>query len=109
MTNEYDNEKWVDLYRSAMLELEHSLMAGRILDARAEITQRIEKLYDIPGLHAKERQAIEDALSGLRSLEREEIIYAKDQQRELAQAAIEKLRSIEPGLRRLESGQAYEE
>ncbi len=65
MTADFDNEKWVEFYRSAMLEFQHSLMAGRISDARAEIMARIEKLRDIPGLHAVERQAIEDALSGL--------------------------------------------
>ena len=108
MAADYDNEKWVELYRSAMLELQHSLMAGRILDARAEITQRVEKLHGMPGLHAEERQAIEDALSGLRSLEHEEIIYAKDQQQKLAQATLEKLRSIEPRITRLESGQSDE-
>ena len=73
MMVDYDNEKWVGLYRSAMLELEHSLMTGRILDARAEISARVEKLRDMPGLHSQERQAIEDALSGLHSLEQEEI------------------------------------
>lgn len=104
----YENEKWVDLYRSAMLEFHHSLMAGRISDARGAITARIEKLRGIPGLHAAERQAIEDALSGLRVLEREDIRYAEDKKRELAQAALERLRSLEPKIARLESEQAEE-
>lgn len=102
---DFDNEKWVGFYRSAMLEFQQSLMAGRISDARAEIMARIEKLRDIPGLHAVERQAIEDALSGLRSLENEEIRYAKDQQN-VAEAALEKLRSIEPKIVRLECEQS---
>ena len=108
MAADYDNEKWVELYRNAMLELQHSLMAGRILDARTEITERVEKLCGMPGLHAEERHAIEDALSGLRSLEREEIRYAKDQQRKLAQEALEKLRSIGPKIAQRESRQSDE-
>jgi hypothetical protein len=106
MMADFDNEKSVGFYRSAMLEFQQSLMAGRISDARAEIMARIEKLRDIPGLHAVERQAIEDALSGLRSLENEEIRYAKDQQRNMAEAALEKLRSIEPKIVRLECEQS---
>src|SRR5215469_13147944 len=106
MMADFDNEKWVELYRSALLELQHSLMAGRISDARAEIMARVEKLRDIPGLHTGERQAIEDALNGLRSLEKEEIRYSADQQRKLAQAALEKLRAIEPKIARLESEQS---
>ena len=106
MMADFDNEKWVGFYRRAMLEFEHSVMAGRISDARAEIMARIEKLRDIPGLHAVERQAIEDALSGLRSLENEEIRYAKDQERNMAEAVLEKLRSIEPKIARLESEQS---
>jgi hypothetical protein len=27
---DYDHELWYELYRSALMELEHSLMAGRI-------------------------------------------------------------------------------
>jgi hypothetical protein len=72
-------------------------MTGRIGDARTEITARIEKLHNIPGLHAKERQAIEDALNSLRSLEREEERYAAGERR-IAETALEKLRSIAPRL-----------
>jgi hypothetical protein len=66
-------------------------MAGRIRDTRIEIAARIEKLHDIPGLHAQEKQAIEDALNSLRTLEREEERYAADDRR-IAESAIEKLR-----------------
>ena len=104
MAANYENEKWVALYQSAILELQQSLLAGRISEARAEITKRIEKLFGMPGLHAEERQAIDDALSGLRSLEREEVRYAEDQQQKLAQEALEKLRSIEPKITQGESG-----
>jgi hypothetical protein len=72
-------------------------MTGRIGAARTEIAARIEKLHNIPGLHAKERQAIEDALNSLRSLEREEERYAADEHR-IAETALEKLRFIAPRL-----------
>ena len=91
--SDYDKEKWVELYRTALLELEHAKMTGRIGDARTEIAARVEKLHDIPGLHAKERQAIEDALNSLRTLEREEGRYAADERR-IAEIALEKLRVI---------------
>ena len=68
----YDQEKWVEFYKSAVLELEQSLIAGRIADARAEIVKRIEALRNIPGLHGDERQAIEDALNTLGLLDRED-------------------------------------
>ena len=55
-----------------MLELEPAKMRGRIDDAKTEIAARLEKLLDFPGLHKMEREAIEDALSGLRMLERED-------------------------------------
>lgn len=103
MTAYYDDEKWVELYRLAMLEFQTSLLAGRISDARTHITARVEKLRELPGLHAEERQAIEDALSGLMALEREEIRHAKGEQRKLAEEALEKLRLIEPKIARLKS------
>ena len=88
--SDYDKEKWVKLYRTAMLELEHAKMAGRIRDTRIEIAARIKKLHDIPGLHAQEKQAIEDALSGLRVLEREEARYEADERR-IAEPRLENL------------------
>lgn len=91
---DYDQELWYELYRSALMEFEHSLMAGRIKDARAEILHRVEKLKSIPGLHAEEKQAIEDAINGLRTLEREEAV-------DVANEALQKLRSLDPKLRRL--------
>jgi hypothetical protein len=86
--SDYDKEKWVQLYRAAMLELEHAKMAGRIQDTRTEIAARIEKLNDMPGPHAQERQAIEDALNSLRTLEREEGRHEADERR-VAEAALE--------------------
>jgi hypothetical protein len=94
--DDYSKEKWVQLYTSAMTELEHSLMAGRILEARTEIENRLEQLREHSGLHESERQGISDALSGLRMLEREEIQYNAEQQRQTAQIALEKLKATEP-------------
>jgi RNA polymerase-interacting CarD/CdnL/TRCF family regulator len=98
MHGDYSEEKWISLYQSAMLELSHALMAGRIMDARSEILRRLEKLRDMPGLHEVERQAIQDALSGLRTLERVEAGYASKSHQEAAKSALEKLRSIEPAI-----------
>src|ERR1700747_3461980 len=78
----YDQEKWVEFYKSAVLELEQSLIAGRIADARAEIVKRIEALRNIPGLHGDERQAIEDALNNLGLLDREDAKHAAEEKRQ---------------------------
>ena len=89
-----DKELWVDLYRMAMMELENAKIAGRIGDARIEIAARLEKLRDIPGLHIVEKQAIDDALSGLHSLER--IERDADDERLIAERALQSLRVIAP-------------
>lgn len=94
--DDYSKEKWIALYTSAMTEMEHSLMSGRILETRTEIVDRLEKLRELPGLHESEREAIGDALNGLRMLEREEIQHNAEQQRQAAQLALEKLKSIKP-------------
>ena len=74
---DYDNENWLQLYRSAMVELEHAKIPERIENAREEISARIEKLQGNPGLHAADKKAIRDALSHLRRLERMEERYAQ--------------------------------
>jgi len=92
--NDWDNEKWFDLYRTALLELEHAAMNGRIGDARAEIDTRLELLKHRPGLHAMEYEAIRDALSNLRTLEREEAFLAEEEKKRLLQEAAQKLQAI---------------
>jgi hypothetical protein len=94
LMTEYEKEHWVELYRAALVELEHAKMSGRIGDARTEIAARIESLQNLPGLHAEERQALEDALSGLRSVEHEDAEYTAAEERRVAEAALEKLRII---------------
>lgn len=95
---DHEREDWYRIYASAMLELEQAKLAGRIGDARSEIAARIEKLKDIPGLHGTERQAIEDALNNLLTLEREDE-RAKADERRIAEATLEKLRIIESKLK----------
>ena len=81
---DYDQQKWYAVYQAAVVELQQSLMAGRIADARAEIVKRVEALRNIPGLHKEEQHAIEDALQNLRFLERED---AGDNGRRRAQSS----------------------
>jgi hypothetical protein len=76
---DYQLEDWFSLYQSALVELEEAKMSGRIEAAQTAILARIEKLATLPGLHPEERQAIEDALRGLRSLEQE---HARDGRRQ---------------------------
>jgi hypothetical protein len=55
-------EKWTQVYEEALLEVRHAKMRGRIGDARAQILARVERLKNMPGLHAREERAIDDAL-----------------------------------------------
>ena len=73
-------------------------MSGRIETAQTAILARMKKLHTLPGLHPEERQAIEDALGGLRFLEREEV-HHNEQHKCLA---VE--RSLENALSALRSG-----
>ena len=99
---DYHREKWIEVYQEALIEVEHAMMRGRIREARAQIRSRVEKLKDIPGLHASEHQAIDDALNALRFLEREEDRYDEDQRRETLESAVRKLRSLEPKIKKLD-------
>ena len=93
----FAQEKWIKVYESALLELKHALMAGRIMEAREEIVKRIEHLEQMPGLQSRERRSIADALNGLRSLEREEA----RRQREAAELALQELAAIAPVIHRV--------
>ena len=63
------NKSWFEAYTSAMLEFDPEKLSARI-DAAREAAQA--RLDDIDGdsNHRAERRQIEDALSGLRTLER---------------------------------------
>ena len=93
--SDQDKELWVDLYRMAMMELENAKIAGRIGNARIEIAARLEKMREIPGLHTVEKQALDDALSALRNLERIEERDVDDERR-IAEKALQSLRVIAP-------------
>jgi hypothetical protein len=84
------------------MELERAKMRGRIGDARTEIVARVEKLKSIPGLHAREDRAIDDALNALRFLEREEERYDENQRRQALETAMRKLQSIPPRIKKMD-------
>jgi hypothetical protein len=93
--SDQDKELWVDLYRMVMMELENAKIAGRIGDARIESAHASKKLREIPGLDTVEKQALDDALSALRSLERIEARDGDDERR-IAEKALQSLRVIAP-------------
>jgi hypothetical protein len=100
--NDYDQQKWFDLYRTALVELERAAMTGRVADARAEIVFRLKALKQHPGLHGAEYQAIQDALHSLRQLEQEEARLVEEDNKRILEEAARKLQSIaakfqEPG------------
>jgi hypothetical protein len=98
---DYEHEQWVELYKTAIVELEEAKMAGAIRATRAAITTRLEKLKTLPGLHAPEQQAIADALSSLRVLEREEAQYQAEEKQRALEHALHSLRQIEPAIKRV--------
>jgi hypothetical protein len=69
---DYDDEKWIALYKKAILELDQAMVTHRIEEARAEIAGRIERLRGVPEAHAEELHAIDDARRMLQLLEGEE-------------------------------------
>ena len=93
---DYDSQKWYDLYKTAMLELERAAMTGRIHDARAEITNRLEALQQHPNLHQGELSAIRDALNNLRVLEREEENLAAEDTKRLLRQTVQALKISAP-------------
>ena len=97
--NDYQSQKWFDLYRTAILELERAAMTGRIGDARAEITTRLEALRQHPNLHQPELSAIQDALNNLRGLEQQEERLAEEDKKRILQQAVQKLKTIAPKLK----------
>jgi hypothetical protein len=94
--NDFDTQKWFDLYKTALLELERAAMTGRIADARAEITTRLEMLQQHPELHHSELSAIRDALNNLRVLEREEERLAAEDKKRILQDTVQRLKSVAP-------------
>ena len=99
--SDYEKEEWWELYKTAVVELEHAKIAGRVHDARTAIVARVEKLKTLPGLHSEEHQAITDALHSLRVLDHEEAQYQSDQKQRAIDSALQRLKDIEPTIRRL--------
>jgi|SRR5580658_7553473 hypothetical protein len=100
----FDNEDWVTLYRTAIVELEQVKISGRIEAARTAIAARLRKLQSLPGLHPDERQAIADAYSGLRMLEDEQTQYDANVANAV-ERALEKLHYIGPTMLKNRAGQ----
>ena len=92
--NDYDKQKWYDLYRTALLELERAAMTGRITEARTEIASRLDILKHHPGLHQNEYRAIQDALHSLQMLEQEEARLAAEDRKRLLEEAKQKLQVL---------------
>ena len=82
-----------ELYKTAMVELEHAKIAGRVHDVRAAIVARVEKLETLPGLHSEEHQAT-DALNSLRVLDHEEAQYQAGQKQRAIDSALQRLKDI---------------
>ena len=101
MKEDFQEEDWVSLYHSALVELEHAKMAGRISEARSAIVSRMEKLTTLPGLHPQERQAIEDALRSLHLLESEDARLTAEEGRLAIERALEKLHFVKNSIERL--------
>jgi len=65
--SEREQHRWVALYRSALLELDHSRLPGRIRDARETMEKRLQELQQRPNA-SEELRALNDALHNLRVL-----------------------------------------
>ena len=101
MLREYEKQDWFQLYQNAVIELEHVKMTGRIRDARAGITARLELLKGIPGLHEQERGSLADALSILTMLEREEQRFEAEERKRLADESLKKIKPLASKIRGL--------
>ena len=93
---DYDSQKWFDLYRTAILELQRAAITGRIRDARSEITTRLETLRQHPDLHHTELSAIQDPLNNLRVFGARGGRMAAEDKKRILQQTVQKLTSIAP-------------
>ncbi|HXN22933.1 MAG TPA: response regulator [Candidatus Dormibacteraeota bacterium] len=62
---------WKELYRAAMLELDPGKLKGRIEVALLAIHRQLREIGETPSKNTPERVALNDALNGLRVLQRE--------------------------------------
>ena len=75
-------------------------MTGRIRDARAGISARVQALANLPGLHQDENHAMQEALSVLKILEREEERFDEEERKRLAAEALRKIEPLGSKLRK---------
>ncbi|HEX8818117.1 MAG TPA: hypothetical protein VF753_21690 [Terriglobales bacterium] len=64
-----EDNSWFEVYRAAMLEFDPQKLPERILAAKEAVRLRLKEIQADVDHHA-ERQRMEDALRGLRALER---------------------------------------
>ena len=103
MSKDYDQEKWVKLYKMAILGLERAKLTDRIEDTRVEMAARIVKLRAVPGMHAEEISAIDKAPRMLLLLESEEQRFASEEKRRAIEEALRQIRSIAPKIEKLKA------
>jgi hypothetical protein len=88
-----ERERWIKLYKAALLESESSLLPGRIADARAALTRRLRALHKASGSREGECLVIEDALNSLRLLDEQlKRKVTEEVERNQREAALERLR-----------------
>lgn len=73
------NQRWVTLYKVAMVETERAKLKDRIDDAKSAVTDRARELAAATDAQP-ELDALADAIKGLRVLERETILDSDQEQ-----------------------------
>jgi hypothetical protein len=93
------HEKWIKLYKAALLESDPSRLPGRIADARAALTERLEALRKTSPPAERERRTIEEALNSLQLLERRKMEVTKEEKRNQRETAFKRLKLKWPNLK----------
>ena len=65
---------WQEPYQKAILEVDTAALRGKVLKAEDAICARLQQLQGSSDSHA-EKEAIQDALSVLKALKRDELNY----------------------------------
>ena len=79
MTNDLKFPKWQQPYLEALMETDHEKLPRRVDIAEMKILSRLQEILDNSNKRI-ERQAIEDALSGLTILKRETVEFQRSQE-----------------------------
>ena len=72
--NDLKYPEWQKPYQEALLEVDREKLKDQLLKAEAAIFLRLQQLAHSADSHA-ERQAIDDAISAIRSLKTEQLNY----------------------------------